>query len=163
MDATIYLKGFGTPQSRPSFGASIVINVPTQDDPIIYRVWGEAEPCSGKYRSYLTGALVADSVVRSISKKIEGVSFFTDDGAVIRNAGTPASRQTSLDLWAELDATLKGRNISWGFRSADHAPHLQIAGAFARGATGGPYVSRETGVVVPNLYQPYRSTFEGGN
>lgn len=161
MKTTIYLKCFGAPQSAPSFGASIVLDDRARDYPIVLRAWGEAEQCSGRMRSHLTGALVAMSVLNESGYKITSIEFVTDEQSFAHNAQTPASRAKELDIWTELDAALKGQRVAWNVRRAEQEQHLQIAGAFAKGAKGGPFVSREEGVAIDNLYRPHRPTFDG--
>ncbi len=159
---SIYLKCYGTPFSEPAFGASIVIPArPGQDEPTVIRLWGAAEDCGGRMRSHITGALVALSAAKKLFPGISGVRFVSDEQSFTGNGQSPASRRKELDLWADLDAALKGLAVTWDCRKADYEPHLRIAGAFGMGAKGGPFLSREKAVSVDGIYQPYRPTFEG--
>ena len=113
-------------------------------------------------RAHLTGALVALSVVKKLIPTISGIRFVSDEQSFIGNGKTPASRAKELDLWADLDAALKGLDVVWDCRRVANEPHLGIAGAFAQGAKGGPFLSREEALSAAGIYQPYRSTFEEG-
>ena len=162
MKAEIHLKCYGTPHSEPAFGASIVLPArPGQDDPTVIRLRGAAEDCSGRMRSHLTGALVALSAAKKLLPDISSIRFVSDEQSFTGNGQSPASRRKELDLWGELGAALKGLAVTWDCRKEDQEPHLRIAGAFGKGAKGGPFMSREDAVSADGIYRPHRAAFEG--